>query len=307
MSKFFIFPSMRSLTHLLLISFLFGCSSEPVVKDPEWISGPSRIVDNGYIVYVGSAEDMKPERAQLKAEGQALEDLANECSLIPRGTRIEDRFTKKIQYASTSYVKIALEFQDCEKGKNAQDPDSIRRVANASFTEELKKYQDFMETGDLAPKSEQANTTPPESWPETPPPAPNQPASTQFFVVRQYVAYQKEVVVLSPPQYYAPQSPETTSFNSSLASNTHQLTQIQQQNPDLAKSNQTWSTIPNRPVIMKPASLHPHYQRAAYKPLVPPARAQPQRQQPPRMGGHRGGRGHHSGGPEKPSEPNNQR
>jgi hypothetical protein len=286
-------PLFPSFILMISICCLFACSSEPTVHDPEWIKSPSRLVDNGYIVYVGTAEDMKPERAQLKAEGQALEDLANECSLIPRGTRVEDRYTKKLQYASTAYVKVALEFQDCEKGKNAQDPESIRRVANTSFTEELKRYQDFMETGDLAPQSELASTTPPESWPATPPPSSGQSSSTQFLVVRQYVAYQKEVVVLAPAQYYAPNSPETTSFNSSLANNTHQLTQIQSQNPELAHTPQTWSSLPNRPVITKPTSLQPqHMQHLENHSLNAPARPnEPRQNQQRRQGRHgRGGR-----------------
>ena len=51
---------------------------------PAWVTQPTRTVDNGYIVYVGSAEDTGADRAQLKAESAAVEDLANECSLYPK-------------------------------------------------------------------------------------------------------------------------------------------------------------------------------------------------------------------------------
>src|SRR6202042_1536036 len=110
---------------------------------------PTRTVDNGYIVYVGAVEDISSERAQFKAEGLALEDLANECSMIPKGTRIEDRYMAKGDHDSTAYVKLALEFQECDQARHAVNPDDIRKVANVAFTDQLKKYQDLEATGEM--------------------------------------------------------------------------------------------------------------------------------------------------------------
>jgi hypothetical protein len=101
------------ITLLISTILLTACSSAP--KAPEWTQHPTREVDGGYIVYIGVGEASNPERAQFKAEGQALEDLANECTMIPKGTRIEDRFVEKNDHFSKAYVKLALEFQECEQ------------------------------------------------------------------------------------------------------------------------------------------------------------------------------------------------
>jgi hypothetical protein len=255
----------RSSFYLLLISFVLSCSSKPPgpVPDPAWTAWPVRSVENGYIIYVGTAEDLQSELSHFKAQGQALEDLANECSLIPLGTRVEDRFTKAA-YTNTSYVRVALEFQDCEKAKAAKDAQSIRQVADLAFTEELKKYQYFMENGEFAPQVEVANNNQQESNPylysqnwQEPISVSNLPVGTEYYALRQNIAYQKEVVILSPPQTYAPNSPEAGALISNLNTNTQQLTQIQLQNPNIVRSNQTWSNLPQRPIIIKPPILHP--------------------------------------------------
>jgi hypothetical protein len=214
-------------------------------------------VDNGYIVYTASSEDMEADKALFKAEGQALEDLANECSLIPLGTRIEDRYTKKYPATNISYIKIALEFQDCEKAKSAQDPESIRRIANVPFTEQLKKYQYFMENGDFAPQTEVADFSIPAEPPSWQEPVPSAHPSTpsEYLALRQYVAYQKEVLILSPATSYTPGSPEATKLQNSLISKAQQVAQIQQQNPQVIRSNQTWSSTPNRPPVSRPPIL----------------------------------------------------
>src|SRR6185312_16331964 len=119
---------------------LTSCSSEQKPTAPPWTHGATRVVDNGYIVYVGVGHAPDPDRAQFKAEGQALEDLANECSMIPKGTRFEDRYSEKEEYETTAYVKVALEFQECDTAQRSLDPSEIRKLANVNFTEELKKY-----------------------------------------------------------------------------------------------------------------------------------------------------------------------
>lgn len=97
--------------YLLAIIFLFycGCSSEPSREKPTWVDGPTRVVDNGYIVYIGTGEEVTDDRAQLAAEGLAIQDLANECSFIPKGTRVEDRYSEKQKNTYKAYAKVAIE------------------------------------------------------------------------------------------------------------------------------------------------------------------------------------------------------
>lgn len=239
---------------LLLLPLIGACASEPKSEKPAWITQPTRIVDNGYIVYVGSAEDVSPERAQFKAEGIALEDLANECSFVPKGARIEDRFAEKEKHFNKAYVKIGLEFTECEKAKHANDPVAIKEIANTSFTEQIRRYQDLSETGDMPDPAQYAALDVPQELPPVPSSA-GLTETTHFYVIRQYVAYQKETVILSPPTMYAANSPETQKFNTALQPALAQVASYQTKNPTLETKPEAWSHLADRPKIERPAVL----------------------------------------------------
>src|SRR4051812_5108042 len=99
---------------LVALPLAVSCSSGPATssKDtPEWASGPTRTVDRGYIIYVGTGEDQAPERARFKAESMALQDLSNECTFAPKGARIEDYFDDTVGIVHRSRAKVAVEFQ----------------------------------------------------------------------------------------------------------------------------------------------------------------------------------------------------
>ena len=99
--------------YIFIFLVVAGCATESSDRPfsvPEWTKAPTRTVDNGYIVYIGSGEDSAKDRASFKAEGAALQDLANECSFVPKGTRLEDRFDKVEGSLHESYAKVAVEF-----------------------------------------------------------------------------------------------------------------------------------------------------------------------------------------------------
>ena len=245
-----------------------ACASEPKKEGPDWIRQPTRTVDNGYIVYVGTGDSRDSERAQLRAEGMALEDLANECSFIPKGARLEDRYIVKGKSENTAYVKVAVEFQECTEAQKALEPSDIRKLANTSFTEQLRRFQDLEETGELPDKSEYAVLDMPA---EVQPPPTMQPGvsdSVHFAVMRQYVAYQKQVVILAPPTVYPPNSPASRTFVTDLQPTVGQIQQTAAANPALVKNPQPWSKIYDRPHVTRPAVLAPHHQ-SGYKSALP--------------------------------------
>src|SRR4051794_40170297 len=107
---------MRLVTLCFGIFSLAGCASHAPSQDaPAWTQANSRTVDNGFIVYVGHAEAPNADRGEIKAEGVALEDLANECSFIPRGTRVENRYSAPNgEHVALAYVQVAVELQECD-------------------------------------------------------------------------------------------------------------------------------------------------------------------------------------------------
>ena len=217
------------------------------------------MVDNGYIVYVGTGEDPSLERAQFLAESKALEDLANECSFAPKGTRIEDHYNNQAKYQYHSYAKVAVEIQECDNAQKALDPESIRNLANQAFATQIQKYQDLVDE----PEEEVAQNNTGQA-----PVAPPSGGGTSggpvyvhdgfsFFVVRQQIAYEKEVVILSPPTMYQPGAPETVAMTKIVAPATTQVQTFAHNNPEITRAPTTWSTLPNRPraYSLKPQSL----------------------------------------------------
>lgn len=214
-------------------------------------------------MYVASAEDKNADRARLKAESQALEDLVNECSFAPKGTRIEDRYERKDGSLHQSFAKAAVEFQLCEEAKQAVEPGKIRALASAPFTEELKRYQDILNSSDANPML--ADTQ-----------APTDSASTsrvrwvvirdepQFWMIRQEVAVQKQVVILSPPSSYSSNSPQAQQVTTQLTSASQQIQKYEATNPHVKTAS--WSEYQRGRRVSRTSSFAPPARRLEEKP-----------------------------------------
>lgn len=262
---------LKTLIHGLVVAaaFLSACASEQKHTEPEWIRQAARTVDNGYIVYVGTGESRDSEKAQFKAEGMALEDLANECSFLPRGTRLEDRFVEKSSAGNKAYVKVAVEFQECTEAQKTLEPSEIKKIANTSFTEQLRRYQDLEETGEIPEKTAYAVLDMPADIPAAPVLQSGWNESVRFGVLRQYVAYQKEVVILAPATVYPAGSPQAVHFVNTIQPAVGQINQVATQNPALVKNPSPWSRIYDRPHVDRPMSLKPQGHKVGYKSALP--------------------------------------
>jgi hypothetical protein len=237
---------------LLISMYIASCSSAPQTPPaPAWISQPARTVDQGYIVYVASSEDRSAEQARFKAESQAYQDLANECSFPPKGARTEDRYVKQVGTTQTqqAFVKVAVDFQTCEEAKQAIQPDEIRKLANVAMTDQIKAYQVKYEAPPEGSEDENENeeagvsdeTQAVLNARQAPPPI-YVSSPVQFYVARQQVFYYKQDVILSPPAAYPPNSPQTTQFVNQVQAPVMRVQQYEAANPALRTSSQTWST-----------------------------------------------------------------
>lgn len=301
------FRRFTSAVLILTVLVLFSsCSSDRPKKDeapavPAWIQLPTRTVDNGYIVYVEAAEDVGSDRAKFKSESAALADLANECTLIPKGVRIEDRYQTREAGQIKFYAKVAVEFQLCEEAKRAVTPEAVRQLANVPMTEQVKRYQDSIgqtdqmlvaDNGDqpVAPfagggesggsgggGSGGGGTVVVYRTPNT---------DVQYFAYREQIFVAKRDVVLAPPTAYQPGSPEATTFNTHVTQQTTVVTQYQQTHPDLRNSRTAWSGY--RPVLMQQHQLRQqqmrpnggYYSRPPQGPRAMGAARPPPQQQP---------------------------
>jgi hypothetical protein len=216
-----------------LVVVLGGCATAPSL--PDWTSEPARAVDNGYIVYTGSGQEGDPNEAQLAAEGTAIQDLANECSFVPKGARVEDHFRLKTKDGFEAYARVAVDFETCESAQHAVQPDEIKKLASAPFADELKRYQDLIGAPSAVVSAGGSAQNPGE-----PPVMAN---DEDYFLARQYVFYQKQVVILAPPGAYAPGSVETQVYLSRVAPVIRPMQAYYAQNPRLRSTPTTWSAV----------------------------------------------------------------
>jgi hypothetical protein len=233
--------------YTLGILFIFACSSTPPAPPaPAWIGQPARTVDQGYIVYVASSEDRQPEQARFKAESQAYQDLANECSFPPKGARTEDRYVKQVGVLQQAYVKVGVDFQTCEEAKQAVQPEEIRKLANVAMTDQIKAYQTKYEAPPEDSDEEEGEEVSDETQAvldaRRAPPTTVYATPVQFYVARQQIFYYKQDVILSPPTAYPPNSPQTTQFVSQVQAPVSRVQQYEAANPAVKTSPQTWST-----------------------------------------------------------------
>ncbi len=245
-----------------LCFLISACSSSPTPSSPDWIRAPSRTVDGGYIVYVGTGEDPAPEKSTFKAESQALQDLANECSFAPKGTRIEDHYSERSGSTTLTYAKVGISFIDCDAAKAANDPEAIRKLASEPLAEQLKKYQDLVYAA-AEPESETkgGEGNPMLNSTSGPPPIADE---DHFFIVRQRVAFLKQTVILAPETVYVPAAPATVTVTRQLSSQTENLRVYEQANPTTKSWHRSWSGFEKTTNAEIPRSI-PHVARAPGK------------------------------------------
>lgn len=223
------------------LAVLGGCASAPAL--PDWTSQPARVVDNGYIVYTGSGLEGDPGAAQLAADGTAIQDLANECSFVPKGARVENQFRVKAKGGFEAYASVAVDFQTCEEAQQAVQPADIKKLASAPFTDELRRYQELIDNAsEVVSAGGSAENAAPQSAqnPAAPPVVSN---DVDFFLARQYVFYQKQVVILSPPGAYAPGSYETQVYLRNVTPVIRPMQVYYARNPRLRSTPATWSVF----------------------------------------------------------------
>ena len=182
--------------------------------------------------------------------------MANECSFIPKGTRIEDRYVESVDKNSfNAYVKIGLEFQICDSAKKTVQPEEIKNLASLPFSEQLRKYQELAETGEIPTGSELVEVVPPTEYASPPTHGSGYDDNVHFFVTRQYVAYQKQIVIFAPFSAFAPGSADNERFVTALSPSVQQIRMTETEHPTLLSQATTWSTLKGRPSLARPLSL----------------------------------------------------
>ena len=194
---------------------------------------------------VSSAKSNSESSAKFKAEAQALEDLANECSFVTKGTHLEDQLTKRDGDQTIVFVKLVVERTLCEEAKRSIKTQEIQRLSNFGYAEQILKNQ-FENENKIIFKS--------------PPPNAKQKVELilaaehssiirddgDFFMARQQIAFLKQAILLSTQGLFSQKLTESDKMHAVLAQRIQAALDYETLNPALKSSAMTWSTIKER-------------------------------------------------------------
>lgn len=252
---------------LLLISILTlaGCASTHGPAD----LGPGRALEGDQLVYRASSSAMNENDARLKAQGMVLEDLSNECSLLPHATRLEDVYRDANAYEITLTVEARVTMFDCTRARLAVDVASTRASASLGLTRTLKAAQDGRQQ--LPRALALGGTEDPGAvlerdshWDDT----------TYYYALRQSLAYLKQIATLAPEEALQSSRPLRGRLDAAITQTARALTSMEKSNSALRTRALTWSQLPDRPRILRPDLLERHEDEArALKEGWPRARA----------------------------------
>ena len=135
------------------------------------------------MIYVGSGEDRDQSSARSKAESFALQNLANDCSLIPEGTSVQpEHFEDTFGIIYRAFSKITISVEKCLEARKAWQASTIRILMNLKLEEQLVRYQKVYDP----PEPEEASLlSAPSGIPDV----------AHFIVVRQQVALTKQTIL----------------------------------------------------------------------------------------------------------------
>ncbi len=224
-----------------------SCSTHSILnfQNKNWTSNPGRSFENKNILMVSSAKDANLERAKFKAEAEALGDLANECSLIVKGTQLEDQAVFKDQNQIQVFVRFAIEKSRCEEAKLSISPQEFARLANFGYIEQVLKYQQEVEK-EIAFKA--------------PPPSPYVKIAMileaaevtlihddrEFFMARQQIAYLKQALLLGSKGLISNRQIDFEKVQNGIIKKVKAIQEYEKLNPALMASSATWSIIKDR-------------------------------------------------------------
>jgi hypothetical protein len=177
---------------IVLSALSFSCSSAPAPSKspvaPEWTRQPVRTQTDSTITYVGTGEDRTPENALFKSDAIALQDLENECSLIPKSTTVQtDHFQEQLGVIYRSFSLVTVPVADCDRAKNPLTLEQLHEQANPQLMAGVASYQKSYDAPEKEENSPLTETQLSSGITDTP----------RLFIVRQQVALGQQGFILS--------------------------------------------------------------------------------------------------------------
>ena len=240
-----------------LVCLSVGCASHSLIGQNQiWTDRIGKSIENKNLVIVSTATASTQKLAKFSAESSALEDLANECSFVPRGTYVQDELTnQKAKDQFAVIVKVVVELQNCEKAKQALQLSDIAAQANLGYTEQILKNQLQLDLRDQS--SEKLK---PMIRTMIPPMIPREKVErilssddsnlirddADFFMMRQQIAFLKQSILLSSKDMYPKSLVLSDRMTRVLTQKIEATQNYELKNATLKASSVTWSFAKER-------------------------------------------------------------
>ncbi len=223
-----------------------GCASYSILdQNKTWMDEAGRHFENRNLVMVSAEKSPSEAVAKFKAEAKGLEDLANECSFVPRGTHIEEEITQKTKDQFIVFAKLVIDHSICEEAKKSLKFSEIESLANLGYTEQILKNQsqnpepNNSKISSMSPKqkverilsSDESNVVGDDG---------------DFFMERQQIAFLKEAILLSSRGLYPKKLVISDKMTAVLAQKIQAVQSYEAANPALKSSSVTWSFAKER-------------------------------------------------------------
>ena len=238
-----------TLITLSIVGFalLESCSTPSYLsfQNKNWAEQIGKSVEGQKLIFVGADISGSEENSKFKAEAKSLENLANECSFVPKGTYLADQLMTKTDGQTRVIVKLVVDMNLCEQARNSILPNDIEGLINFGYTEQIQKFQE---------ENEKQITY------SAPPPSAKQKVEMilnsdsvalvrdddDFFLVRQQAAYLKQIILMSKRGKLPTGLINFERVFGVLSEKTSAIRAYEKINPVLKSSSMTWSTVKER-------------------------------------------------------------
>ncbi len=232
-----------------LIGFIgfTSCASNSILslQNRTWTEQVGRNFEKQNIVMVSLAKAASQNTAKFNAEAQGLEDLANECSFIPKGTHLADQVVLSEQGQVTVFVKFIVAKTICENAKISIKFQEIWPLVNYGYTEQILKYHAENEKSivakgsalgplqkvELILNSENASIVRDDN---------------DFFMTRQQISFLKQATLLAGRGLFPEKAFDIEKMQSVLVQKIAAAGEYEKINPALKSSSITWTMVKER-------------------------------------------------------------
>ncbi|MCO4755405.1 MAG: hypothetical protein KC478_13060 [Bacteriovoracaceae bacterium] len=131
---------MKLIIALAILYSNFALASKPCAEQLDemgmrWAKKEGRSQAAGWIFFTGKGIGKSQEQSFFRAEGQALSRLAQECRLIHKFVKINERCNEGLGSEHVAYARVSVRHDNCKTSQTSDDKKWINTELSTQFSE----------------------------------------------------------------------------------------------------------------------------------------------------------------------------